>query len=78
MTTATVATTAFDFNAAMKGANVVTRLGHKVRVICETRGKVLAEIQYGPSYTWQTKKFNMNGQLFEGTENYQDLMMVAK
>lgn len=69
---------AFNLEAARKGAKVVTREGLPVKFMTVTAdNKVLAVIKNGPTFTQVPEKFNLDGSKYKGTEHYTDLFMAA-
>lgn len=71
----------FDLNKAVDHHyrnNFVTRDGHKVTIICLSRGKILAKVHDNfVSYNDRTYKFNLDGSRFSSNLVHNlDLMMV--
>lgn len=66
----------FDLAKAMqRGAKVVTRDGHKARVVCQTRGKILVTVFYGISHENRQYKYNLDGSLYNNLIHKLDLML---
>ena len=71
----------FDLNKAFNSAyrnKFVTRDGHKVKIICLTRGKILAKVYDNMvSYNDRTYKFNLDGSRYSTNLIHNlDLMMT--
>ncbi|MBO5004266.1 MAG: hypothetical protein J6D03_03255 [Clostridia bacterium] len=66
----------FNYEAAINGAEVVTRLGRKVKVIAKTNdGKILCRI-LGLGY--EASKWNIDGSKYSAkSEHFEDLFLVA-
>lgn len=71
----------FDLNKAVNRSyrnKFVTRDGHKVTIICLTRGKIMAKVHdNNVSYNDRTYKFNLDGSRYSANLVHNlDLMMV--
>ena len=68
----------FDLEAALKGANVKTKSGKKVKVVCKTRGKIFCVVHSNiGSYMDLQVKYNEDGSRW--SSNYpsdEDLIMA--
>lgn len=68
----------FNLVKALKGADVVTRLGNKVKVNCKAGDKLLVTIysKVGP-YMDRQVKVNLDGSRYSANhEHFEDLFMV--
>ena len=68
----------FNLEAALKGANVQTKSGKKVKVICKTRGKILCTVysNVGPHMDSQVK-YNEDGSRWSSkSSSDEDLVMI--
>lgn len=66
----------FDLSKVMqRGAKVVTRDGHKARVVCQTRGKLLVTVFGNLPHENRQYKYNMNGSLYNNLVHKLDLML---
>lgn len=69
----------FDLNAALNGNQVVTRNGNKVKVLCTSRDKVVANVYpaHGMGLPTQ-KKFNLDGTRYGiNYPHHEDLFIVG-
>ena len=52
----------FNLEAVLKGANVQTKSGKKVKVICKTRGKILCQVYSNVGFYMDKQvKYNEDG-----------------
>lgn len=52
----------FNLVEALKGAKVKTKNGNNVKVICETRGKILCQVTSNAGYIYNRQvKYNTDG-----------------
>ena len=68
----------FNLEAALNGANVQTKSGKKVKVICKTRGKIFCTVYSNvASYMNNQVKYNEDGSRWsKDNPSNEDLVMV--
>lgn len=68
----------FDLNSALNGSKVVTRLGNDVKVICVSRGKVVANVYSHSKMKAPVQiKYNLDGSRYnKNIEHHEDLFMA--
>ena len=68
----------FNLEAALKGANVQTKSGKKVKVICKTRGKILCMVysNVGPYLDAQVK-YNEDGSRWSPNHSSDEDLIMA-
>lgn len=68
----------FNLEAALKGANVQTKSGKKVKVICKTRGKILCMVysNVGPHLNSQVK-YNEDGSRWSPNHSSDEDLVMA-
>jgi len=68
----------FNLESALKGANVQTKSGKKVKVICRTRGKILCMVYSNVGFYMNSQiKYNEDGTRWSpNTPSDEDLIMA--
>lgn len=68
----------FNLESALKGANVQTKSGKKVKVICRTRGKILCMVYSNVGFYMNSQvKYNEDGTRWSSkTPSDEDLVMA--
>jgi hypothetical protein len=68
----------FNLESALKGANVQTKSGKKVKVICRTRGKILCMVYSNVGFYMNSQvKYNEDGTRWSpNTPSDEDLVMA--
>jgi len=68
----------FNLESALKGANVQTKSGKKVKVICKTRGKILCMVYSNVGFYMNSQvKYNEDGTRWSpNTPSDEDLIMA--
>ena len=67
----------FNVERALKGENVMTKSGKKVKVICFTRGKILCQVYSNVGFYYDTQvKYNIDGSRWSPNQpSDEDLIM---
>ena len=68
----------FNVERALKGANVMTKSGKKVKVICITRNKILCQVYSNIGFYYNTQvKYNFDGSRWSPNQpSEEDLIMI--
>ena len=68
----------FNLESVLKGANVQTKSGKKVKVICRTRGKILCMVYSNVGFYMNSQvKYNEDGTRWSpNTPSDEDLIMA--
>lgn len=68
----------FNLQAALNGANVITKGGQKARVICQTRDKILVQVYSNIcSYKNYQAKYNLDGSRWSPNNPSNDDLVMA-